>query len=447
MRRPLITALATLCLAAPAAAQQPEGIRLGGPYNTQRAILAVRPFNGEGEPVDSITRIIQRDLTHSSRFNVLQALPSHLHAGDIDYAAWNTLNVIYLVAGEAVAVPGGLEIHIAAHDVVYGRVVNQGRFRVPPADDVDFRMAVHAVSDEVVRWITGTPGAAATRIALSRQNGSGSYDLLVVDSDGFNVRRIAGFGGQLYSPTWSPDGRRVLYAVNAEERGWQLIERDITSGSQRTITPGPTDLIQTPAYAPDGSRIAIAMWRNSRLELAEYDIAQQCCLTRLTGQARVDELSPAYAPDGRRMAFVSTRIGRPAIYVMNRDGGSVTRVSPYVQGQASEYQSPSWSPTSNRIVFHGHWNMRAGNYQIMIADADRPGAPVEQITARGTNEDPSWAPDGRHVVYTSEGDGPPGLYIIDSETKDRRPLIQGGGLRMAEWSPVLLRAAELAAQN
>ena len=88
-----------------------------------------------------------------------------------------------------------------------------------------------------------------------------------------------------------------------------------------------------------------------------------------------------------------------------------------------------------------------GSYQIMIANADRPGDQIEQITSRGNNEDPSWAPDGRNIVYTSVGDGPGGLYIIDAVTRTRRLLARGENLRMAEWSPLLLRARDLAAQQ
>jgi TolB protein len=153
---------------------------------------------------------------------------------------------------------------------------------------------------------------------------------------------------------------------------------------------------------------------------------------------------PTYSPDGRRLAFMSDRIGRPAIYVMDADGGGATMLSPFISGQASDYAAPSWSPTSSRVAFHGAWNRQMrGSYQIMIADATRPGAQIEQITSRGNNEDPSWAPDGRNIVYTSVGDGPGGLYIIDAESKTRRMLASGENLRMAEWSPPLLRASDL----
>jgi TolB protein len=444
----LLAAAASLFATVPVAAQdQPAGIRLGAPYNVQRPLLAVRPFAGAApiaEAVDSVSRIVQRDLRFSSRYNMLEPVPQNLATGTVDYRQWNALNVVYVVTGEVTASARGYTLALAVYDVVYSRVINERRFALPPAGDPDFRMAVHAVSDEIVRWTLNQQGSAATRIALTRQNGGGSYDLLLVDSDGFGMRRIAGTGTQLYSPVWSPDGRRILYAINTE-RGWQLVERDVQSGSQRSVSPGPSQLY-TPAYAPDGRRIALSAWRDDGAEIFEYDLAQQCCLRRLTGTGRTISMNPVYSADGRQIAFNSDRAGNPAIYVMPADGsGTPTLLSPFSAG--SYYTSPAWAPTGTRVAFHGRWNVQMrGAFQIMVGDASRPGAQIEQITARGNNEDPSWAPDGRHIVYTSVGDGAAGLYIIDVDTKVRRLLAGGANLRMAEWSPPLVRAAELAAQ-
>jgi TolB protein len=451
MHRKLITVVGILVLSAPAgparAQDQPAGIRLSGPVNMQRPLLAVRPFAGAApiqEAVDSVTRIIQRDLQYSNRYNMMQVVPQQLHEGPVDYRAWNALNVVYLVAGELTPGTRGYTLTIAVHDVVYSRLINERRFALPTASDPDFRIAVHAVADEVVRWSLNAQGSAATRIAVTRQNGGGSYDLLLMDSDGFGLRRIAGRGTQLYSPVWSPDGRRILYALNTE-RGWRLIERDMQSGSERTIDPGGHQLL-TPGYAPDGRKIVLSVMRDAGADMYEYDIAQQCCLRRLiAGSSSTITVNGAYSPDGARVAFTSNRAGNPAIWVMPAAGGDPVLLSPFSPG--SYYTSPAWAPDNRRVVFHGGWNSRMrGSFQIMIADASRPGAQIEQITARGNNEDASWAPDGRNLVYTSSGVGQPGLYVIDVETKTPRLLAPGGNLRMAEWSPILLRASEIVAQ-
>jgi TolB protein len=440
-----LMAAALLPLAAPAAAQdQPGGIRLGAPYNVNRPLLAVRPLGGAtGEAADSVTQIIQRNLRFSNRYMILEPIPQQLRAGAVEYGPWNALNVVYLVAGELTSTARGLTLTLAVHDVVYARLVQERRFSLPPASDPDFRMAVHAVSDEIVRWTLNQPGKAATRVLMTRQNGGGSYDLLMVDSDGFGLRRIAGVGTQLYSPAWSPDGRRILYAIMGDG-GWRFVERDIRSGSQRSFHPGG-QMPMTPAYAPDGRRIVFSTWQDDGAQIYEYDLAQQCCMRRLTGTNRTISMNPVFSPDGSTIAFNSDRAGNPAIYTMPATGGNPTLLSPFSPG--SYYTSPAWAPTGTRVAFHGRWNLQMrGAFQIMVGDAARPGGQIEQITARGNNEDPSWAPDGRHLVFTSNGDGPAGLYIVDVETKNRRLLAGGGNLRMAEWSPTLLRASELLAQ-
>jgi TolB protein len=448
MRRLLAAVLTLLACATPAVAQDPPpGIRLSTTYQTQnRPLLAVRPFEGPApiaEALDSITRIMQRDLTNSSRFNVVEGVPESLRTGEVDYRQWTSLNVVYLVTGTVAPAADGYEVAITVHDVVYTRVVHEGRYLLPPTTNAAFRMATHALSDQVVSSALNAPGSAATRIVTTRQHGDGNYDLLIVDSDGYGMRRIAGFGGQIYSPVWSPDGRRILYATGGDQ--WQLVERDVATGRQRTFQPGG-DMIMPPAsYAPNGTTVALGIWQGNGAELFEYDVARAGGLRKLTGNLSTVSMYGVYSPDGRRMAFVSDRAGNPAIYLMNADGGGATMLSPFVPGQSSYYTSPSWSPTGTSIVFHGRWNAQMrGAFQIMVADADRPGAQIEQITSRGNNEDPSWAPDGRNIVYTSVGDGPGGLYIIDAVSKNRRLLASGENLRMAEWSPPLLRASDLA---
>ena len=451
MRRLLAAVLTLLACAVPAAAQDPPpGIRLSTTYETQnRPLLAVRPFEGAepiAEALDSITRIILRDLTNSSRFNVVEGVPESLRTGDVDYRQWNSLNVVYLVTGSVTSAADGYEVSLTVHDVVYTRVMHEGRYLLPPSTNAAFRMAVHALSDQVVRSALNMPGSAATRIVTTRQHGDGNYDLLILDSDGYGMRRIAGFGGQIYSPAWSPDGRRILYATGGDE--WQLVERDVATGRQTTFNPGG-DMIMPPAsYAPNGTTVALGIWRGNGSELFEYDMGGTGATRKLTGDRNTVSMYGVYSPDGRRMAFMSDRIGNPAIYVMDANGGGATMLSPFVSGQSSYYTSPSWSPTGTSVVFHGIWNARMrGAFQIMVADADKPGAQIEQITSRGNNEDPSWAPDGRNIVYTSVGDGPGGLYIIDAVSKNRRMLARGEDLRMAEWSPVLLRASDLAVRQ
>lgn len=445
MRRTLLTAVALLAIGAPLAAQRgdttrlPPGVSLATRYSKAgRPLLAVRPFAADAFVqgyADQVQTIVRNDLARSDRFEMVDA-PSTLASGPVEYAQWNSLNVVYLVTADVRAGAGGNELALSVHDVVYGNVKQSRTFSLPPADAPGFRMAVHVVSDEIVRWITNQPGMAASRITFVRQNGGGSYDLLVVDSDGEDMRRILGSPQPIYSPVWSHDGSRVAYARDAGE-GWELVERDMTAGSNRVLARGP--LIQTPAYSADG-KLVFAMWvdagRAAGLELHQYDPSGGP-IQRITTSAG-DNLSPSFSPDGRQLAFHSSRTGRQHVYVMPSAGGNALLLSPL--GDRAEYYAPDWSPTGNQVIFHGQ---SRDQFHLMLADASRPGAQITQLTSSGRNEDPSWAPDGRHIVFTGVGGGRAGLYVIDVITGEIRQLVNGPRLRMADWSPSLARGALL----
>ena len=438
-----LTVGAVLLLASPGAAQQRDsipGVSLGLVYENQpQPALAIQPFTGRfgGAGLASqVEAIIGRDLRNSDRFEVMDSLPAGLVGDVVDYTLWDRLGAVWLLTGQVEGAGEGYVLILEFHDVVYGRTVDRARFRLPDPADEDFRMSVHRASDEAVRWATGDPGMAASRIAFTMTDNDNNKDLYVIDSDGENLTRVTSYRDITLSPAWSPDGRKLAF-TSFKSGLPRIYELDLRTREERMLPEvrGGGDYI-TPAYHPDGNTLAFAVTGNARSGVFTYNVERDCCLAFLSG-GRWYDLSPSYSPDGRRMVFQTDRFGSPVpqIMLMPAQGGEAETLSPYEYGGRGYYTSPDWSPVGDLVAFHGA--IRRGTYHILVADIANDGRRLRQLTWEGNNEDPSWAPDGRHIVFVGERRWGFGLFVVDVATGRLRALLAGRRVGLPDWSASL----------
>ncbi len=418
------------------------GVRLGLIYESNyQPALAIKPFTSRfgGRGVESQTQaIIGRDLRYSDRFTMMDSIPASMVGEGVDYQLWDQLGATWLLTGQVEGLGEGYVLILQLHDVVYGELKEQDRFVLPDPQSPDFRMAVHRVSDRVVNWIFQEPGMAASRIAFSMFTGDETQEIYIVDSDGENLRRVTNLGSTSLSPTWHPSGQKLAFTTYYPDDVTSVImELDLRTGQRRVLDPGRKGQQTTPAYSPDGKEIAFSIFEYNRSGLFSYDWDEGCCLTHIQG-GRWEDTSPSFSPDGRRVAFNSNRLGTgaPQIYVVSAQGGQADLISPYRPGEPGYYTSPDWSPLGDRVAFHGRVG-RTGRYQILVGEVEAHGARVLQLTAEGNNEDPSWAPDGRHLVFSGERSYGYGLFVVDAATGEIRPLVSNIRPRIPDWSPSL----------
>lgn len=442
MHRLRIVGLAlALCLPAVLSAQ--EGVRLGLLYQPEyQPGLVILPFAATGaaaQAAGAVQGIIRQDLDYSDRFELKEGAAGIRPDEPINLALWKERGADWVLEGSLEPAGSGAGLRLRLHDAIYGRVKDERLFALPPVGSPDFRMAVHAAADEVVRWATGDPGMAASRIAFVLQ-GRGSKEIYIVDSDGENVQRLTNDGSLALSPAWAPDGSRIAY-TSYRTGAPLLYERDLRNGRERLVSDRQGINI-TPSYSPDGRTVAFATTVDGNTEVATKNVAENCCLQQQTRGRRFDSLSPSYSPDGRQLAFVSNRLGEPHVYVMNVGGGEPRLISDYVYGGRGYNTSPDWSPLGRQVVYHSRID---GIHQLVVADLERGSRRF--LTNQWNNEDPSWAPDGRHVVFSSIDREGGGLFVLDTVSGRIRPLLRGAGYGLPDWSPTLLRASEATART
>ena len=417
-------------------AQDPEGVRLGLLYQPEyQPGLVVLPVAGAGGgAVSSIQSIIAQDLEYSDRFQLRSVTEGAAPGEELNLALWKERGADWVLQGSVEARSGGLTLNLVLHDAVYGRIKDQRAIALPPPGDPNFRMAVHAASDEVVRWATGDPGMAASRVVFVLA-GRGSKEVYLVDSDGENVQRVTSDGTIALTPTWGADGLRIAY-TSYRSGPPMLYERDLRTGRDRVLSDRE-GINSTPAYSPDGRLIAFGTSVAGNTEIATLDRERNCCLEQQTQGRQYDSFNPTFSPDGRQLAFVSDRLGQPHIYVMEL-GGEARLISEYAYGSRAKNDAPDWSPRGNQIVYQSE--ISPGNHQLMLADLDKGNRRV--LTNVGNNETPSWAPDGRHVVFSSKDRDGGGLFVLDTVSGTIRPLLRGQGYGLPDWSRTLYRVAQ-----
>lgn len=414
---------ALVALPAVAAAQDTSGVRVVLQYTPgTRPGLVILP----GPGLDSARAIMRRDLDFSDRFEVVVVPPGDPSAqtataagAPFNYDLWKKFGASFAVS---LADRAG-QLEVLLYDLNGQRLVGSLNTVLPAPDAAGFRLTVHRLADEVVRWVTGTPGIAATQVALVE-----SGRVRRVDADGYNYVTVTGAGVTALSPVWSPDSRTLAYTALVNGRGSiQLLT--LATGTLEQVPGTNTDLNITPAFSPDGRTLVYSHVDENGAQLTSVNVADKCCTQRLTVGKFADNLSPTFAPDGRRLAFVSTRAGPPQIYGMAPNGTDAELLVPFDVGSTGPSQAPEWSPDGTSVVFHRDVS---GSPQIFVFETAT--GRTKQLTSAGRNEDPTWAPDGRHIAFVSDRSGRRQLWIIDTETSRVRQIITAGAARLPAWS-------------
>lgn len=280
------------------------------------------------------------------------------------------------------------------------------------------RTIAHDLCDEILYFLVGETGIARTRLLFTRREGD-VKNLHLVDYDGYGERAITS-GELVVSPLWLDWSRFCFTSYRRENPDCYLI--DLSQGKRRMIS-SRSGLNIACGYNPATDEIAMTLSFDGNSEI--YLINSDGKLGRRLTSNRAIDVSPVWAPNGRELAFVSDRFRSPQIFLMDRFGGGVRRLTT----QGSYNTSPSWSPKGDLIAYS---SLEGGLYRLRLISPD--GLWQETVFEDYLSyEDPSWAPDGRHLAVTVRFGGEAWIVIVDVVSGNKRRLVKG---EMPAWSPL-----------
>jgi len=395
---------------------------IGG--GASRHAIAVVPFQDEASRLGgALTPIIRNDLNLTGLFRIVDAsavtdqpaTPDTVH-----YPAWQTAGAQSLAIGTVgEANNGQVTISFNLMDVAQQKSLTSGQFTVAPER---YRQVAHTIADMIYEAITGQKGFFNTRIVYVLKQGT-NYQLQVADMDGQHAKTVVRSREPIMSPAWAPDGRRIAY-VSFETNKPVVWVQDLQTGKRFAVADYKGSN-SAPAWSPDGSRLAVVLTTtgNSEIYLVSANGGSR---QRLTYSNAIDT-EPTWAPDGSKILFVSDRSGGPQIYSMPVSGGEATRMT----WQGSYNVSPKISPDGKRFTYI---QRTGGNFRVMMQDigVDNPRA----ISQDAYDERPSFAPNGSMVLYASDLGGRSVLYAAtpDGSSKVRLGVINGE-IQDPAWGP------------
>ena len=417
LRRQVLAAILSLP-ALPALAQ--FRVEVTGVGLTQLPIALV-PFRGEAQSPQRISAIVQADLERSGQFRSIDAAGAALdEVSRPDMAQWRQKSADSLVTGSITRLADGrYDIRFRLWDVVRAQDLGGQSFVVSQGD---LRLVAHRIADFVYEKLTGERGVFSTRIGYVTKAG-GRYSLWVADADGENAQAALSSPEPIISPAWAPNGTQLAY-VSFESRKPVVYVHDVASGRRRLIA-NFRGSNSAPAWSPDGRQLAVTLTRDGSSQL--YTIDANGGEPRRLMQSSGIDTEPVFSGDGRTIYFVSDRGGAPQIYKVGASGGNAERVT-----FSGNYNiSPSVSPDGRWLAYISRVG---GAFKLHVMDLGT-GA-VSAITDTTADENPSFAPNSRLIVYATQQQGREALMTTTLDGKIKARLAgQGGDIREPDWGP------------
>jgi TolB protein len=396
--------------------------------------IAIPEFMGDDPKFGTdVANIVASDLERSGLFKIIDRSAYIERFSDLNqapkYTDWRAIGAEALIVGRARKLPDGrLAADFKLYDTVLGKPLDAQGFAAAPAT---WRRLGHIIADRVYEKMTLEKGYFDTQVVYVDETGPKNKRLkrlTIMDQDGFNARLLTNGRDLVLTPRFNPVAQEITFLEYADGGAQtRVFVMNLDTGQRELVGnfPGKTF---APRFSPDGQRLAMSIDEGGKVSLIEVDLRSRQ-MRRLTQTEKIDT-SPSYSPDGRQIVFESDREGSQQLYIMSAGGGQANRLS---RGDG-RYSTPVWSPRGDYIAFT---KQAGGSFLIGVMKPD--GTDERILTSGYHNEGPTWAPNGRVLMFFREGQGAnggPKLFSVDITGYNERQVPTPSFGSDPAWSPL-----------
>jgi len=394
--------------------------------------IAVMPFLGEEASGDTsnIREVIGLDLKNSGKFklaDVANLLPVIGGKAGVNYEFWRTKKTEDLVIGEIKKIDSSnYRVSFQLIDVYNKAVLLDEQYKVPVTQ---LRSLAHHISNLIYEKLTGDRSVFATKIAyiLVQRNVANQtkYQLEVADVDGHSPKTLLSSDQPLMSPAWSPDGKKIAY-VSFEGNRAGIYQQDLATGQRQLISKHP-GINGAPAWSPDGKKMALVLSTTGYPKIYVLDLGSNN-MTQVTSDWYLDT-EPSWDKDGRSIIFTSNRGGSPQIYRVYLESKKVERLT-----YKGNYNARASFTADGKNIVMLHQVDKTFNIALQNLESGR----VTILTRTDFNESPSVAPNGKMIVYATSVGRRGVLAAVSSDGRVKLVLpAREGEVQEPAWSPFL----------
>ncbi len=413
MNRIFLTLLfGMLALCAPVsgvAGDNPVGINIYGPGQNRTNVAMTTPIADQGTELPSSALELDKLIRHNLGFLPFLSFvnesailggnrPDTYKMPGIDFKRYQLANTdILIVTGwPAEVTERGRRVELRVYETGQGSLLVGKAYYLTPK--VTLPMVAEKFASDFMQALTGRGDFFRSTLAFVSQKKAGQKDIWIVKPTGGGLRQVTNAKGIALSPSWSADGRHIIFSHIGERSHALGVWSRVAGNTQLIRFPGNT--VIGPRFLPDNTvAVSLAASGNPDIFLLNHLFKRKKILEQSWGI----DVSPTLDASGKKMAFVSNRMGNPHVFLKDLETGRVTRVS-----RDGKYNtSPSISSDGTLVVFS---RRTSAGHRIFVHDLVT-GREAQVTFGPGNDEMPSFAPDNYFIAFASNRTGRYKVYL------------------------------------